>query len=181
MIKRLLLMLVLCSISFSLNHGNLSAHGYIEETEPIDGAELDTAPSDITIIFSESLTPDSGKVTIVDGQGQAVIPERVYHAEDSDRILIAELPPELPEGAYIVTASAIVVSDGHEPTGSIVFWIGEKITATPDDETSSPAYMMLGVFLAGFGIASIIGFFTMQRAKLDVIPPSDEHSTYPIP
>lgn len=177
MMKKLPLIL----LGLMLVVASVSAHGYIEHTFPVDGAELDAAPERIEIWFNEALVPDSGSISIVTGNGETITPERVYHAPDSDLLLIAELPPNLPQGAYVVTASATVVSDGHQPTGSIVFWIGQRsaiaAAAPPDD---SPAYIMVPVFLGILAVFGGLGFFWMRQSESTPLRPSSDIDHYPL-
>lgn len=141
--------------------GSLAAHGYIERTNPADGAELDQSPEIIQVWFSEPLIPDSGQISLLRGDGLSIQPESVYHAADDETLIIAELPPDLLQGAYIVTASAIVVSDGHEPIGSFVFWIGARdvIASLQSENKARPAYHMLGFFAGIFALLGAVGWF----------------------
>jgi copper transport protein len=150
----------------------VAAHGFIERSDPEDDAVLSESPETVKIWFSEALVPGSGAISIVDGAGNTIEPLRVYHDPSDDTILIAELPPDLPESAYIVTASAVVVSDGHEPSGSIVFWVGERSAAGARNDSQSPAYGMVALFFgvmiacAGAGIA----LYRRDSAAIDVTP-----------
>jgi methionine-rich copper-binding protein CopC len=150
-----------------------SAHGFIERSEPQDGAVLDTSPQTVKVWFSEALQPGTGTINMVDGAGNVIEPTRVYHDSADDRLLVAELPPNLPDSAYIVTASAVVVSDAHAPSGSIVFWIGEKAGAAAAKEANSPAYGMVALFF-GVMMAFVGAGITWNRrdaTPLDIKPP----------
>ena len=139
-----------------------AAHGFIERSQPEDGAVLSQSPEMVKIWFSEPLQPDSGAITIVDGAGNSIESARVYHDSADNTLLIAELPPILPESAYIVTASAIVISDAHAPSGSIVFWVGEKSQAAAQAATDSPAYGVVALF---FGVMLVFGGVGIVRYR----------------
>ena len=124
----------------------VSAHGFIERSTPADGDVLSESPQSVKIWFNEPLQADTGAITIVDGAGNSIEPLRVFHDPSDNTLLVAELPPNLPDAAYIVTASAVVVSDAHAPSGSIVFWVGERAQAAPQNEGQSPAYGVVALF-----------------------------------
>jgi len=158
-----------------------SAHGFIERSEPEDGAVLGESPEAVKIWFSEALQPDTGSITMVDGAGNSIEPTRIYHDSSDDTLLIAELPPDLPESAYIVTASAVVVSDGHAPNGSIVFWVGERSASTAQNERDLPAYGMVALFFTVMVAFTGAGIYWISRdaAPLDITPPDfDDSSTH---
>ena len=169
-------MLLLVSTSIVL------AHGYIERTEPEDGAELDHSPEVINIWFNEPLQPDSGSISIINGKGENIEPLSVRQDTDDTTLISAEIPPNLPDGAYIVTASAVVVSDGHQPAGSFVFWIGEKNTdSSSTRKSAAPAYELVILFLGVMIVSGVTGYFWNQRQQeLAIIRPDadSDHFTF---
>jgi len=181
-ILRPLPVLILVLLPLMMSTSAARGHGYIERTEPEDGAELDQSPEIINIWFNEPLQPDTGSVSIISGSGESIEALSVQHDPDDDTLITAEIPPNLPDAAYIVTVRAVVVSDGHEPTGSFVFWVGEKITAGTRNtventapEQSSPAYGLVILFLGVMILSGATGYFwNQQQQELAILRPNTE-------
>lgn len=160
-----------------------SAHGYIERTEPADGDELASSPTEIKVWFSEPLVPETGKISIINGNGESIAPLSVVHNPDDNTLLIAELPPNLPNNTYIINASATVVSDGHTPSNSIVFWVGERIDAVATSEsTPRPAYELLALFFGAFAVAMGGAYLWNRSANDELLPtyPTIQQDHFPL-
>ncbi len=170
----LLMLLLAASVSPVL------AHGYIERTDPADGAELDAPPQTLRVWFNEPLVPDSGQIRVTSGAGETITPLDVRHAPDDNALLIAEMPQGLPQGAYIDSASAVVVSDGHEPVGSIVFWVGARQQAAAE-ATNTPQYSLLALFLGVMSGLGGLGWWVNRRAGLAVERPADWQNIHHTP
>jgi len=176
-----LLGLLVCGLSVA----PVAAHGYVERTDPADGAELAQSPSVIRAWFSEPLQADSASLTLINGEGQSFAFERVEMPADGGQILVeGTLAQSLPEGAYILTVSATVLSDGHQPTASIVFWVGQKPTAivAPSNPAPRPAYALPFFFLL-VGALSVGGVYLLnqwQGESLSLADPTHTPSHYPL-
>ncbi|MFP4323984.1 MAG: copper resistance protein CopC [Anaerolineales bacterium] len=168
-------LLALCLLLLS-QAGSVAGHGYIERTDPADGAELATAPDMLRVWFSESLVPGTGTMRLTSGAGETISLENVRHTPDDDTLLLADLPDALPTGAYILTASAVVASDGHEPVGSIVFWVGERQQAAADTTqaaSTAPEYRLILLFGGVLGALGSIGLWLNRRMGLAVERPAN--------
>ncbi len=108
-----------------------AGHGSIARTEPADGSRLSVAPPQLSIWFNEPLVPNTAKIQVVTGSGETLSLPAVYHSDTEDTLIIAEMPAKLEADIYVVTAAAVVVSDGHESTGSFSFWIETPPTTRP--------------------------------------------------
>jgi len=147
------------------------AHGYIVQTDPVDGSQLAESPALIQVWFSEALQAGSGSIQVVSGGGMMIEPQRVWHAEDDPTLLLAELPTQLPAGAYIVTAAAVVISDGHQPSGSFVFWVGQRQQAAAPQ--ARPAYGGLLVLLGVIATVGAVGYSWLRRRPPLELPSMD--------
>lgn len=149
-------------------------HGYIVETTPADGAELANAPTELIVIFNEALVPNTGAISLIDGSGNAISLGDIQHVDDVT--LQTDITQDLSNGAYIMNASATVVSDGHEPSASIVFWIGERTSsaiAPPENDTQLP-YDLLGVLAGAWVVLAGIGGGLVWRDRNMVASPPSE-------
>jgi methionine-rich copper-binding protein CopC len=160
------------------------AHGSIARTSPADGDQLESAPQQIQVWFSEAITPGSGSMTMINGQGQAIDLGQSLQSLDDPSLLVAPVPTQLPNAAYIVTASGQVVSDGHIAEGSFVFWVGEQRLLAQASDSPAPAYWLLGLF-GGVGIGSAMLAWLWSRREYPLMimmetPSSAQASRFPL-
>lgn len=100
-----------------------AAHVALVESDPEDGAKLDSTPEAVVLTFSEQLDAPSTKVAVTDAAGDTV--EQV--APDIEGKTITQ-PIRLPrEGEYRVSYR-IVSEDGHPVEDSIGF----SVASVPD-------------------------------------------------
>lgn len=111
------------------------AHGYIVRSIPEDRATLERPPTRLQYWFSESLEPQFSSITLRDENG-AVIAEGGVDADDNT-LLRLQVPPELPEGAYIVQLSPAFASDSHVVNESRVFFVGDAISGVEGEAASA--------------------------------------------
>jgi copper transport protein len=98
-----------------------NAHAVLVRSSPTDGARLDRAPSQVTLIFDEpvGLVPGAVRVIGLDGSRADTDAGRLTGAGDT---IVIALRPNLPTGSYAVTWR-VVSADTHVVTGSIRFGI----------------------------------------------------------
>lgn len=104
-----------------------AAHGYIIRSIPEDRAVLERSPARLQYWFSENLEPEFSKLTVRDSSGAVVAEGGV--SETSLNLLAARLPPNLPDGAYIVELRVAFASDGHVIVEPRLFFVGAETTA----------------------------------------------------
>lgn len=103
----------------------VSAHGFLVRAVPDDRAVLNRAPARVQYWFSEGLEPAFSKLTVRDANGTIVAEGGT--PPDSPNLLSAQLPPSLPDGAYIADLRLAFASDGHVIAETRVFFIGEEV------------------------------------------------------
>src|SRR3989337_119389 len=83
------------AIGFALLSNPLSvyAHAFLTHSDPPDGAVLSTAPYQVRLYFSESVSPGLTKAELVDGQGKSYTPLAVYVDAASPKTIVIDLPP----------------------------------------------------------------------------------------
>lgn len=95
------------------------AHGKLDSADPADGAVLDTAPTTLSLSFTENLELALAKVTLTDAAG-GVIATPAPEAEGGDTRHLRVALPTLPAGVYKVEWNVTSV-DTHNTHGSYSF------------------------------------------------------------
>lgn len=145
-----------------------AAHVELESSSPAAGANLDAAPTEVTLTFDGELDPDGSSFTVVDHHGEEVGGGGV-DLDVADRNVLTG-PVTIGEpGVYTVEWTVLGV-DGHEISGEFSFGYAtdEEIpegesdghghespdTAMGPSRTGSP---LSGVGLALLGLAAVLG------------------------
>lgn len=105
--------------------GTAQAHGYMVRSIPADRAVLDRAPARLQYWFSEDLEVAFSSLSVRDQHGNVIATGGV--SEDDRSLMTVRLPPDLPDGAYIVELRPAFSSDGHAVAESRVFFVGQEI------------------------------------------------------
>lgn len=162
------------------------AHDQVQSTLPADGEHVDSAPSAITITFTDDILELGAIVMVVDDE------ERNW-AEGEMGLDGAQatqaVDPGMPDGAYQVRWR-VVSADGHPVSGAFAFAVGDAVlpaagdgagaTATPepspDAESTASAedagadagtglpLVVVGL-LGALGGLAIFALLTVWRAK----------------
>ncbi|MEV6382639.1 copper resistance protein CopC [Streptomyces sp. NPDC051773] len=120
--------------------GTASAHAALKGSDPADGSVLDTAPRDVALRFTESVSLLEDSIRVVDPENRAVDtgkPGRAGGRADTARVT---LPTGLGDGTYTI-AWRVVSADSHPISGALIFSVGEpSATAAvlPADLTEDP-------------------------------------------
>lgn len=129
-----------------------SAHASLSSTAPADGAQLDAAPSEVVLTFTEPVEVPPAGVRVFDASGARVDTGAVRHLDPST--VSAGLEAGLGDGSYIVTWRA-VSEDGHPIRGALVYGVGD---ADAVDEA------LLSRLFAGDGEAVVETLAALVRA-----------------
>ena len=140
--------------------GPAAAHAELESTSPESGARLDTAPSEVTLTFSEGVSVGAGYARVLDGKQQRV--DTGAPSVDG-AVLTVPLRDGLPDGGYLVTYR-VVSADSHPIAGSFSFVVGtgELLSAGAGDVSDSTdpgvaAALPVARWLGFAGLALAIG------------------------
>jgi methionine-rich copper-binding protein CopC len=98
-----------------LGAGPASAHSQLTSTSPVDGAVLDTAPTEVRLTFDSTLLDDTDTISINDENGNVV--SSIHPKPEGDSVAIP-WPAGTPAGTYQV-AYRVVCGDGHPVVGAI--------------------------------------------------------------
>jgi copper transport protein len=157
--RRLFGLVVPALIASALLAQPVSAHTTLVETEPADGATLETPPHEIRLTFDGALVPDLLVASVVDGDGREV-PGVSVSVEQVVYVVIAL--PDLPRGAYRVSWHAVSALDRHVTTGTIVFDVGQLAGRVPPP----PEPDLLPAWASVARVFELIGFALLAGALI---------------
>jgi copper transport protein len=123
-------------LAVALPGGAASAHNSFDSSDPADGATLDAPPSQISIVFEDSVPLDTASATVIDADGSRTEVDTVVHGPSGDNEILVALPP-LSAGEATVRWK-LVSSDGHVISERIEFTITAPAASTTDPGTTGP-------------------------------------------
>jgi len=106
--------------------GTASAHAVVESSSPSDGQRLVTAPSQVSLLFSEPVTTDLGGLRVLNASGERVDAGETNGSGSST--LSVGLRSGIGDNTYVISYR-VVSADSHPIKGSIVFTVGTGATA----------------------------------------------------
>ncbi|TFC91111.1 copper resistance protein CopC [Cryobacterium sp. TMT3-29-2] len=112
-----------------------NAHDSVLLTEPADGEQVDPAPTEIAITFTDAIL-ELGAIVMVVDDDQKNWAEGDMRLEGSQAT--QPVAAELPDGAYDVRWR-VVSADGHPVSGAFAFTVGDVEPEPAATETATPA------------------------------------------
>ncbi|MFI9270157.1 copper resistance protein CopC [Kitasatospora sp. NPDC052896] len=103
--------------------GPAAAHAALLQTDPAQNSVVATAPTEVTLTFSEGVTLSSDSVRVLDPSGKAADTGNPGHAGGRDDTAQVGLRAGLGNGTYTV-AWRVVSADTHVVGGAFTFSIG---------------------------------------------------------
>ena len=103
--------------------GVASAHAQLESSEPGQSAVLLVPPTQVVLHFGEPVEIDFGSLRVIRPGGGRVDAGATHHPGGDSHAVATTLPPNLPDGTYIV-AWRVISADSHPVHGAYVFSIG---------------------------------------------------------
>jgi copper transport protein len=138
MARRVALLATLAAVLSFLFASPALAHAELVGMTPANGAQLIRPPTEVRMTFTESINLVDNGIRLVDHVGANVpTPQPTV----SGRTVTWPMPPNLPEGPYIITWR-VVSADGHPVSGASSFGVGTaaagpgSVTGTGTAETS---------------------------------------------
>jgi copper resistance protein C len=114
---------IIASLALLLSGATVAfAHGELKRAVPPAGSTVATAPSEVTVTFSEPLETFSN-VVVRDSTGKQVDKADAHIDKDDRTTMRVSLQP-LPPGTYTVKWRAVTV-DTHHTEGAFTFKVGE--------------------------------------------------------
>jgi len=95
------------------------AHAFVDHAEPAVGSQIQAAPTQVKIWFTQKLEPAMSKIQVFDSTGLEV-DKRDVKIDQSNAALLTVSLPELKPGKYKVVWRVVSV-DTHVTTGDFAF------------------------------------------------------------
>ena len=156
-----------------------SAHALLHGSDPAAGSTLGSAPSAVSLTFSE--TPDAKltPVKVLDSRGKDHVAGQVEALSEPPDSIRVPLQP-LADGVYTVSWRTVSAVDGHVSAGSFVFGVGEAPPSSPleqvgggTSESGSPpgivARWILYLGLVGLIGAAFVAVAVARRPVPDLL------------
>ena len=102
--------------------GTALAHADLASTDPAAGATVKTAPTEISITFTEEVEPKFSSIQVLDAGDRRVDDGAAHSAPDNEKLLSIGLKPLAP-GTYKVIWHATAADDSHKTKGSYEFTV----------------------------------------------------------
>ena len=102
--------------------GTALAHADLASADPPAGATLKTAPTEVSITFTEEVEPKFSTIEVVDAGGKRVDDGKAHTAPDNSKLLSVGLSPLAP-GTYKVIWHATSLDDSHKTRSNYVFTV----------------------------------------------------------
>jgi methionine-rich copper-binding protein CopC len=115
----------ICSLVAALSlagAGTALAHADLASADPAAGATVKTAPTEISITFTEEVEPKFSSIEVLDAAGKRVDDGKPHTAPDNEKQLSVGLKP-LAAGTYKVNWHVTAADDSHKTKGSYGFTI----------------------------------------------------------
>jgi copper transport protein len=150
--RRALLAVPLALLALWLLAAPASAHSYLVESDPADGAFLLKAPTHIVLLFSSGVTSDFTSADLVEASGNHYQLRSIVIDKTLPSVVSINLP-QIPNGSYRLSFTTRDRVDLHQTAGSIVFGVGVAPATSHAAPAPAPAkpseYLLRWVSLAG--------------------------------
>ncbi len=112
------------------------AHAILLQSDPVQGAVLISAPTQVRMWFSEDLSPGISAATVINPSQRRVDLGNARVASSDTREMDVSLQPLLAPGTYIVQWTTQSADDGYVLRGSFLFYVTEPNGTVP--KTNGP-------------------------------------------
>jgi len=118
---KLLCRILTLSLVLLLPSARLSAHAFLERSDPPVGSKVHSAPAAVRIWFTEAIEPRFSRIQVFDATGKQ-FDKKDTHSDPSNRSLLQVSLPRLGPGSYKVVWRIMSV-DTHRTNGDFTFQI----------------------------------------------------------
>src|SRR6476659_9972227 len=156
--------------------GMASAHAEVKSSTPPNGSTAGTGLTEVTIIFTEDISPDQSTAQLV-GPSGPMTSGVTATVDRADRTKMTVTTAALADGQYTVKWAAVTEDDNGHTNGEITFTVSESATSGPSSGSSSGGNQampptgsgdapLLTAILAGAALAfSILGVALRRKAN----------------
>jgi methionine-rich copper-binding protein CopC len=117
-----LLSLAFVAVAFLASYGSAFAHADLASAHPPANGMVATAPTEVSITFTEDVEPKFSDIQVLDAEGKRVDEGAAHTAPDNDKLLSVGLKP-LTAGTYKVIWHAMAADDAHKTRGDYTFTV----------------------------------------------------------
>ncbi|MFG3390793.1 copper resistance CopC/CopD family protein [Streptomyces rochei] len=157
-VRTVVLLLLAAACALLAAAGPASAHAALTGSDPQQGAVVDTAPAQVSLTFSESVSLDDDSLRVLDPKGKRVDEGRP--SGTGGTTYSVRLHSGLPDGTYTVTYQ-VVSADSHPVAGAYTFSIGAPSDTSVSVYGTDPGGGAVG-WLYGLGrYVSYAGFVVL--------------------
>ena len=110
-----------CCLLLVLPSARLSAHAFLEHSDPPVGGKVHSAPAAVRIWFTEAIEPAFSSIQVLDATRKPV-DKKDTHSDRSNHSLLQVSLPRLGPGTYKVVWRVVSV-DTHRTNGDFTFQI----------------------------------------------------------
>ncbi len=114
-------------------------HALPQSSVPGAGAQLSSAPGQVTITFGERPDPKLSTIKVFNTSGAPVTSDPTGAVPGNPLELSVALSGGLPDGVYTVAWRTLSAVDGHLATGSFAFGVGVAPPISPPGSVAGPA------------------------------------------
>ncbi len=132
--RRAVVAVALVAAGLVLGGQHARAHAVLEASDPAAGGQVDAAPAEVVLDFTERPDPALASVRVLDRAGAAVGTDEPTVDPAAPTVLRVGLP-SIDDGSYTVTWRVTSVEDGHTTAGSFAFGVGQP----PSEEALASA------------------------------------------
>jgi len=104
-----------------LSTARMSAHAFLDHSDPPVGGKVHSAPAAVRIWFTEAIEPAFSSIQVFDATGKQV-DKKDMHSDRSNRSVLQVSLPRLGPGTYKVVWRLVSV-DTHRTNGNFTFQI----------------------------------------------------------
>jgi methionine-rich copper-binding protein CopC len=109
------------SVLLLLSAARVSAHAFLEHSDPPVGGKVHSSPAAVRIWFTEAIDPASSSIQVFDATGKQV-DKKDMHLNAANRLLLQVSLPRLKRGTYKVVWRAVSL-DTHVTSGDFRFQV----------------------------------------------------------
>jgi copper transport protein len=132
-----------------------SAHAALESTTPQQGSQVSTAPSSVSLTFSEGVGINPQSVEVLDPGGHRVDKADPHNPGGHPATVTVDLKAGLPKASYTVVWH-VVSADSHPVSGTFSFGVGVAAGTAPAAAGGSPLVGGLDGLLRGIAYAGAV-------------------------
>ncbi len=161
--RRAVLAVLLALSALAAGSASVSAHALLASSDPAANAILATAPTSVTLRFTEQPDLRLSSVQVLDASGASHASGPVVAGAPGSDTLTVPLGA-LAEGVYTVAWRTVSAADGHATAGSFAFSVGtgapppaDAAATTPAGDSTVSAASVLARALMYLGLVALLG------------------------